>query len=77
MAETEWRLSRDDLIPAGPGVLVPAHELPGAQAGDVVRYVERETGRERRGRVVGLIEQDGAQVLAIEAVEAGDGEERP
>jgi len=63
--------------------MIPAHELPEAQAGDVVRYTERDTGRERTARVVGLIEQDGAQVLAIEAVEdvedveeGSDGEER-
>jgi hypothetical protein len=65
MAANEWRLSPDDLLPGGDGVLVPAEELPGARAGDAVLYFDRTTGRERRGRIVGLIEQDGAQVFAV------------
>jgi hypothetical protein len=65
MTANEWRLSRDDLIPGGHGVLVPVGELPGARAGDVVTYSDRATGRERRGRIVGLIEQDGAQIFAV------------
>jgi hypothetical protein len=69
MAGTEWRLARDDLLPGGDGVLVPAEELPEARAGDVVLYVERDTGQERRGRIVGLIEQDGARVLAVEVLD--------
>ena len=54
-AMAEWRLARDDLIPEGDGVLVPASELPDAKAGDIVRYAPGGSGTERRGRIVGLI----------------------
>jgi hypothetical protein len=78
MSAKVWRLSRDDLLPGGDGLLVPADELPGARAGDVVSYSDRTTGRERRGRIVGLIEQDGAQVFAVAVPvdEPGIGAER-
>jgi hypothetical protein len=75
MAGKVWRLPRDDLLPGGDGVLVPASELPGARAGDVVSYSDRATGRERRGRIVGLIEQDGAQLFAVAVPVDGDGTE--
>jgi hypothetical protein len=66
VSDSPWRLDRVDLIPAGDGILLAASELPDAQAGDPVEFVDRESGTIRSGRVVGLIEQDGAQVIAIE-----------